>query len=360
MDFSDPRTLLLLGAVGIGLVFGFTARVSGFCLRSALIEIVDRRAGRQAVTWLVTLAVAVVVTQALAFAGIIDLSDSIYLSTDLTWLALVVGGLVFGFGMVLTRGCGGRHLVLAAGGNLRSWIVLAVLGLTAYMTLRGILALPRTWLEDLAFIGNDTIEISLGGIIAGAESDVAPLAIAGTLGLACLVAAWRASRSGVPSSAWVAGIVIGLMIPAGWYVTGVLGFDEFEPVRTESVTFTAPVGNAIQYLLTYTGSQADFGITVVGLTIVGAFIGAAVTGDLKLEGFDTPGHLLRYAGGAAMMGFGGVLALGCTVGAGLSGVSTLSVASMLAMASIIAGGTIGHKIKTGIVGGRAPEVVPAE
>lgn len=360
MDLTEPRTLLLLGAVGIGLVFGFAARVSGFCLRSALIEIVDRRAGRQTVTWLVTFAVALVVTQFLSFTGVIDLTESIYLTTDLTWLALVVGGLVFGFGMVLTRGCGGRHLVLAAGGNLRSWVVLAVLGLTAYMTLRGILALPRTWLEDIAMVGGETVELSLGAMVGGAQSLTASLGIAGAIGAACLFAAWRVGRSGVPSSAWIAGAVIGLMIPVGWYVTGVLGFDEFEPVRTESVTFTAPVGNAIQYLLTYTGSQADFGITVVGLTVVGAFFGAVLTGGLKLEGFDTPGHLLRYAGGAVLMGFGGVLALGCTVGAGLSGVSTLSFASILALASIVAGGTIGHKIKIGVVGGRAPEVVPAE
>lgn len=363
MDLTEPRTLLLLGAAVIGLVYGGVARLSGFCLRSAIIEVSDRRAGRQTVTWLVTFAVAIFITQALSFAGVIDLSEAIYLTTDVFWLSLIVGGLLFGFGMVLTRGCGGRHLVLAAGGNLRSWMVLLVFALTAYMTLRGILALPRTALEGVAAVSNESGNVSVAALAANAGA-FDPLStsifVAGLAALACLVAAIRIKGTDTGLKAWAPGIIIGLLVPAGWYVTGVLGFDEFEPIRTESITFTAPIGNAVQYLMTFTGSQADFGITVIGTTILGAFLAAAATGKLELQGFDTPGHLLRYAGGAAMMGFGGILALGCTVGAGLTGVSTLSVASIIALASIITGGAVGHKIKTGVVGGREPEVVPAE
>ena len=363
MDFSEPRTLLLLGAVAIGLIYGFTARLSGFCLRSAIIEAAERRAGLQTVTWLVAFALALLGTQAAAASGLIDLTGNLYVVTNLTWLSLVIGGLAFGFGMVLTRGCGGRHLVLAAGGNLRSWIVLLVLGLTAYMTLRGLLALPRTAIEEFAVIANEGGDISLGALAAAAgygDAGTVSLLVAVAVAAVCLITALRLRGPYSMLRAWVPGIVIGLLIPAGWYVTGVLGFDDFEPTSPVSISFTSPVANSIQYLMTFTGDEADFGIAVVGLTIVGAFIAALFSGSFKLEGFDTPGHMLRYIGGAALMGFGGILALGCTVGAGLTGVSTLSLASIIALVSIVAGGTIGHRIKTFLVGGRAPEVVPAE
>lgn len=332
-------------------------------MRSAIIETVDRRAGKQASSWLAALATAILATQALSFAEVVDVSESIYLTSSITWLAVIVGGLTFGLGMVLTRGCGGRHLVLAAGGNLRSWIVLSALGLTAYMTLRGILALPRTWIEGLASVPADPGAASLGSIAAaqiGVGVPTASLAIALLAALVCLICIARIKSDRGRALPVISGIIIGLLIAGGWYVTNVLGFDDFEPVRTESVTFTAPVGNAIQYLLTYTGSQADFGITVVAGTLAGAFLAALARGGFNLEGFDTPHHLLRYAAGGAMMGFGGILALGCTIGAGLSGVSTLSIISVIALISIVVGGTVGHSIKTNVFGGRAPETQPAE
>ena len=363
MDLSEPRTLMLIGALSIGGVFGVTARLSGFCLRSAIIEVIERRSGNQFVAWLTALAVAVVTTQALVFSGVVDLGESIYLTSDITWLATIPGGLLFGLGMVLTRGCGGRHLVLAAGGNLRSWIVLTFLGLTAYMTLRGILSLPRTWLESVASVPADVATTSLGTAAASAfNTPAAPasFAVALVIGASCLVAVIRARPENGHGTPIIAGAIIGLTIAAGWYVTNVVGLDEFEPIRTESISFTSPLGNAIQYLLTYTGNQANFGIAVIGGTLVSAFLTAAATRGLNLQGFDTPRHLLLYIGGAAMMGFGGVLALGCTVGAGLTGVSTLSVVSVIALISIVAGATIGHCVKVGSFGARATEVVPAE
>lgn len=363
MDFSEPRNLLLIGALGLGIAFGITARLSGFCLRSAIIEVANRAPGKQAATWLIALAAAVLATQAMSVGGIVDLSESIYVSADLTWLAVIVGGVAFGFGMVLTRGCGGRHLVLAAGGNLRSWVVLVVLGLSAYMTSRGVFAFLRVFLEDAGTAEIGSGNASLGSLLlanASIPADTANLAIAVILALVCLIAAARIRTGTRANRSIVPGIIIGGLIASGWYVTGVLGFDDFEPIRTESVSFTMPLGNAILYLLTYTGSQADFGMTVVMGVLIGAFIAATGTRTLGLEGFDTPGHLLRYIGGAALMGFGGVLALGCTIGAGLSGVSTLSVVSLLALAAIVVSGIVGHRIKTGVVGGRAPEIVPAE
>ena len=145
--------------------------------------------------------------------------------------------------------------------------------------------------------------------------------------------AWRAAAWGHLA----AGVGIGLLIPLAWVVTGLLGADDFDPVPLEAMTFTAPVGDALQYLMTYTGASLDFGILVVGGTLLGAATLAVLRRDVRLEAFATPGQLLRYLSGAALMGFGGVLALGCTIGAGLSGVSTLSLGSMIALGAMVTG-----------------------
>ncbi|MEQ8806795.1 MAG: YeeE/YedE family protein [Rhodospirillales bacterium] len=361
MDSLEPRFLLLAGALAVGFIYGTVARASGFCLRSAVIEVIDHGPARQAAAWALALPLAILGTQVLSYLGVIDLKDSIYLGSSVMWLALIVGGLLFGFGMVITRGCGGRHLVLAAGGNLRAWLVIVVMALSAYATNRGILALPRIWIEAAGTVSLGDTPQALPLLIAGpAGAGTAALAIAGILMAAGLLAAFRLrNRPGV-AGGLAAGLVVGLLIPVGWYVSGVLGFDDFNPSRPVSLTFTTPMGNALQFLMTYTGTAADFGVTTIGGTLAGAFAWAAATRTLKAEGFDSPGHMARYALGAVMMGFGGVLALGCTIGAGLSGMSTLSLGSLIALASIVTGGAVGHHIKTRIVGGRAPKIVPAE
>lgn len=360
MSELDPRTALLIGALVVGVGFGAIARLSAFCFRSAVLELLARRIGFQVRAWAVAMATAVAATQLMVWFGVVDISGSIYLSSSLMWLTLIVGGVLFGIGMILARGCGARHMVLLAGGNLRSAVVLSVLGIVAYMTLRGILAIPRTSLEavgtlDLSTMGYDSQ--SLAALSGGAE--IVPLALAGVF---VAIAALVVLRDGIESRTWPAltGLGIGALIAAGWYVTGVIGFDEFEPVRTESLTFTAPVGNAIQYLMTYTGSTADFGIVAVGGVIIGAFVIALGRGELALQGFETPHQLLRYSLGGALMGFGGVMALGCTVGQGLSGLSTLSIGSILAVVSITVGAGIGDMLVRRDFSPRAAKVQPAE
>ncbi len=360
MSDIEPRVALLIGALVVGVGFGVIARLSAFCFRSAMLEMLARRIGFQVRAWAVAIATAVAATQAMVWFEIVDVSESIYLSTSLMWLTLIVGGVLFGIGMILARGCGARHMVLLASGNLRSAVVLSVLGIVAYMTLRGILAIPRTTLEgigtlDLEALGYDSQ--SLAALSGGSE--IMPLAVAAVF---IAVAVAVAFRGGFQNRVWpvLTGLGVGALIAAGWYVTGVLGFDEFEPVRTESLTFTAPVGNAIQYLMTYTGATADFGIVAVGGVIIGAFVIAVTRGEWVLQGFETPHQLLRYTLGGALMGFGGVMALGCTVGQGLSGLSTLSVGSILAVVSIGVGAVIGDVLVRRDFSPRQAKVQPAE
>lgn len=351
---------MLLGALAIGVAFGAVSRLTAFCFRSAVLEITAGKTGFQVRAWAVALATAVAATQALSMLGIVDLSSSIYLTTRITWLALAVGGLAFGIGMILARGCGARHMVLIAGGNLRSAIVLSVLGIVAYMTLRGILALPRTALESLGTADLAAYDMASQGLadVTGL-GNTAPWIAVSVLALVALVLLLRTDAL-VRWKALATGAAVGLLIAAGWYVTGVIGFDEFAPVRTESLTFTAPVGNAIQFLMTYTGATADFGIVAVAGTVIGAMAVALVRGQWHLEAFETPKQLLRYVAGGALMGFGGVLALGCTVGAGLSGVSTLSLGSILAVVSIFIGAVIGDILVRREFSARHTQIQPAE
>ncbi|MEX0693451.1 MAG: YeeE/YedE family protein [Rhodospirillales bacterium] len=360
MSELDPRTALLIGALVIGVGFGVIARISAFCFRSAVLELLSRRIGFQARAWAVAIATAVGLTQLMVVLGIIDVSGSVYLSSSLMWLTLIIGGVLFGIGMILARGCGARHIVLLSTGNLRSAVVISVLGIVAYMTLRGILAVPRTALEG---IGTYNLE-ALGytsqslGVLSG-HPETVPLLM--TV-LFILLALAVALRSGIQRriTPVLTGLGVGALITAGWYVTGVLGYDEFEPVRTESLTFTVPVGNAIQYLMTYTGASANFGILAVAGVMIGAFVVTMIKGEWTLQGFETPHQLLRYALGAALMGFGGVLALGCTVGEGLSGLSTLSFGSILAVGSIFIGAMIGDFLVRRELSPRVTEVQPAE
>jgi uncharacterized membrane protein YedE/YeeE len=303
-------------AVGVG--FGALARWSGFCLRGAVEDVLTRSDAPRARGFLLAMAVALVAVQALVLAGVLDLSKAVVLPTQLFWGGALLGGLLFGVGMVLTGGCGTRMLVLAAGGNLRSVVVFIVFGFVAYATIRGILAPARasmmaTMSVDLA---SQTLPLLAGGIVV-----VAAIAFV----------AWRR----VPARHLVGGALIGALVAAGYLVTGVQGRDEFEPVTVESLNVTRGGGDSLIYLLTWTGSKINFGIAFVGGTLVGAALVAALRREFRLEGFERPADMLRYALGGALMGAGGVLALGCTVGNGLTGVASLAPTSFIALPAMV-------------------------
>ncbi len=344
MEEFEPRVILLVGALIIGMAYGVLARLSGFCLRSALIELFQHNAGNQVIAWGMAVLLAIAGTQVLAALGYIDLSQSIYLGGTLMWGGAALGGLMFGFGMMLTRGCAARHIVLAMSGNLRSWVVLIVMGLVSYMTLRGILGVARMQLEAVSTTNLGDLE--LAGL--NAVQMVAPDSSAWVTWLALVILfalfvhfAIRRIRADGGAVYLIVGAVVGLLIPAGWYLTGVLAFDEFEPTPLVSLTFVAPVGNSIQYLMTYTGASSDFGIASVGGVLLGALTVTLARGQWSLSGFDAPMLMVRYCAGASLMGVGGVLGLGCSIGQGLTGLSTLSLGSLIAVSGIVVGARLG-------------------
>ena len=329
--------IVLIAAFAIGVVFGAVDLVSGFCLTNGLRQWWTKGDGRLARSFALALAVAIAGTQALAWAGLVDLTQSIYLQPSFSAPLMLGGGMMFGYGMVAANACASRTLVLLARGNLRSLVVVVTVAVTAEMTLKGLIAPPR--LAVLHFTQTTVASISVPAFLAsfGLGDGAARAASAGAASLALLAFAFSSAAFRRDRLLVAAGIVIGLLVPAGWFVTGTLGADPFNPAPVASLTFVAPLSDTLQYVMLSTGSTLSFGIAVVAGVLLGSFVTALATRRFALEGFSSPRHMLRSLGGATLMGVGGALDYGCSIGQGLTGVSTLSVSSILAASGILLG-----------------------
>jgi uncharacterized membrane protein YedE/YeeE len=330
----SPLTLSLWAGFLIGGAFGITVQRTGFCLNSAFRGLLVTGDRRKLSGFLLAMAVAVLATQTFEALGLIDLRRTIYLSAASSWLTIPVGGAIFGYGMIMSNGCGARSIVLLGQGNLRSFVVLLCLGIAAYATLSGVIAPLRIALVGATTMTFDRppsipryLEPSLGVYAARA---LAALLLAALLSaIAFGNAAFRNSPRDIAG-----GAIVGMLIAAGWLATGYLGADDFEPAPIASLTFIAPVA------MLATGTRLSFGVAVVCGVFLGALVSAFMTGTVELQGFSRPTQMLRYMAGGTMMGIGGALALGCSIGQGLTGFSTLSFASFLAVAGIAAGSTL--------------------
>jgi uncharacterized membrane protein YedE/YeeE len=338
----EVRTLHLLTGLALGLLFGAAAQISRFCLRRAVAGPQEERASAGAV-WLTALATAIIAFAVATSFGLIDISEHRFASSELPIAALVIGGLSFGIGMVLTRGCVSRLTVLSATGNLRAVVVLLAFAVTAHAALKGVLAPVRTSL------GSATIDAPIGSL---AEHPLLLALFAFGVVAAALVLVLR-SR---PSAAHIVlGAVIGLVAVTGWAATSVLLFDEFDPMPVQTIAFTLPWSDTLFWTIASSAIPAGFGVGFIAGVLVGAFISAASRRELQLHSFETPAQTLTYVAGGVLMGLGGVLAGGCTVGAGLSGVASGSVAAIIALSAIAFGGWV--------AGGAARQVIgrnPAE
>jgi hypothetical protein len=331
-----------------GAIFGAVAQLTHFCTMGALSDVVYMGDWRRMRSWLLAIAVAIIGTQVLASAGMVDLSQSVYLTPNLGWPGAIIGGLLFGFGMTLAGGCGNKTLVRIGGGNLKSIVVFLIIGVFAYMTMRGIIGLARLQVEmaninlaqaGLPGQGLPEMLAALTGMAPAVLRWVMAGLLAGGLAVFCFANADFLRAPGLV----MAGVVIGLLITAGWWITGVLGADDFTPAPLASFTFIAPIADSMQYLMTYTGATINFGIAAVGGVIAGAFLAAILTGNFRIEAFTSASDMKRHMFGAAIMGIGGVMALGCSIGQGLTGMSTLAAGSLIALVSIWAGGFAGLK-----------------
>lgn len=338
---ESPAQLVILAGLAIGLIYGAVGLLSGFCLMSSMRGWLAAGDGRLVRAYALAIAVAIAASQFMAGSGMVDLGKSIYLQPTFSAPVLFLGGLLFGYGMVLSNGCGSRALVLLGRGNLRSFVVVIVLGIAAQMTLKGLMAPARIALVQAsqATVNANSLPsllamLGLGGTVSRALA-AAVLVVTLTL-FAFAHPAFRRSPGQI-----LAGVVVGLLVAGGWFVTGHLGADDFNPVPVTSLTFIAPIADSLQYAMLSTGLTLNFGIATVAGVFAGSLVTALATGRFHLEGYSSPRHMLRSAGGAALMGIGGVMAFGCSVGQGLTGVSTLALGSFVAFAGILLGTTAG-------------------
>jgi hypothetical protein len=352
MDSLPTSTLLALCGLGIGMVVGAVARSARFCTFGAIEDWILMDDTRRMRAWGLAIAVAMTMVQALNIFGIVPIGESFYLSASFGWAGAIVGGLLFGFGMAMVGTCGYGSLVRLGGGDLRAVVVALVIGLSAYMAARGITGVFREVVIealnlDLSALGGQGL-FHLAAWAFDVSSATASLWCS-TLVVGGLLF-WCFSDDGFRRSSTdiIAGLLIGLAVAGGFAATGILGQDHFDPQQIESLTYALPPGEFIVYLATFSGATASFGIGVVPGTILGAFLVAARKRQLRLEAFDDAREMRRHLLGAFLMGTGGVAAMGCTVGQGISGMSTLALSAPIALASIFAGASFGlHYLITG-------------
>ena len=316
--------------------------LSGFCMLSSLRGWWAEGDGRLVRTYALAMGVAIAASQVLAAAGLVDLGKSIYLQPTFSAPVLFLGGLLFGYGMVMSNGCGSRALVLLGRGNLRSLVVVIVLGDFCADDLEG----PDRTRRALPWLARHKLRTSANSLPAllaslGLSATAARMIAASVLAAVLIIFAFADAPFRRSPGQVAAGIIVGLLVAAGWYGTGYLGADDFNPVPVTSLTFIAPIADALQYVMLSTGSTLNFGIVTVFAVFAGSLVTALATGRFHLEGYQSPRHMLRSAGGAALMGAGGVMAFGCSVGQGLTGLSTLSLASFIAVAGILIGTAAG-------------------
>jgi uncharacterized membrane protein YedE/YeeE len=337
----DSASVVILSGLVIGLVYGSVGLLSGFCLMSGMRGWLAEGDGRLIRTYALAIGVAVAATQLLAAAGLVDIGKSIYLQPSFSVPVMFFGGLLFGYGMVLSNGCGSRALVLLGRGNLRSFVVVVVLAIFAQMTLKGLIAPPR--IAMVAASQTTTTANSVPALFAGAglSATAARMLAASIIAAALIIFALAHPAFRRSPGQLAAGLAIGLLVAAGWFATGYLGADDFNPTPVTSLTFIAPIADALQYVMLSTGSTLNFGIVTVFGVLAGSLVTALATGRFHLEGYQSPRHMLRSGSGAALMGAGGVMAFGCSIGQGLTGFSTLALASLIAFSGILLGTAAG-------------------
>ncbi|MFY9210484.1 MAG: YeeE/YedE family protein [Aestuariivita sp.] len=336
-QFGDDAVLMMSGAV-VGVIFGMAAQHSRFCLRAATIEVSDGLLGPRLSIWLIAFCSAVLGVQGAIWVGLLDVSQARQLATAGSISGAVIGGLMFGAGMILARGCASRLLVLSATGNLRAILTGLVLTLVAQASLRGVLAPMREQLAALWLIdGGDARNLlSLLGLSSGAATLAAALALG-----AALVFAIR-SQTGL--TRMLGAVVVGAAVALGWVLTYAIAQTSFEVVAISSVTFTGPSTDTLMGLVNTTALPLGFGVGLVPGVFAGAALMALASNEARIERFGPDTPMERYLIGAVLMGFGSMLAGGCAVGAGMSGGSVFALTAWLAVFSMWIGAMATHRL----------------
>ena len=339
LETYGDHWVLAMGGALIGLLFGFSAQRSKFCARAAVIECCEGEWRQRFAGWMLAFACAVLVVQMAISVDFLKPDTSRHLGSQGSISGSVLGGLMFGVGMIMTRGCASRLIILSANGNLRAWISGLVFAVTVQATISGTLAPVRQtianwWLIDggperniLNFLGlSSWFGVLIGFCFLG-------------------IAVWRFRATAGEFQPFVFGnVFVGVAIASGWLFTQWVASASFEPISVQGLSFSGPSAEWLTRVL-YTDTAPKFGFDagLLPSVFIGSLIAAVLFGEFKFEGFQTENKLGHYLSGAILMGFGAVLAGGCTVGAGMSGGVVFSNTAWLTLVSIIAGAAMTYK-----------------
>jgi len=362
MNEANPAQLATYvtgGAFLLAFLFGAVGNKTNFCTMGAVSDWVNMGDTNRMRMWLLAIAVALLGSSALQLAGVVDLSKSIYPGPSFTWLSYIVGGFLFGVGMTLGSGCGSKTLIRIGGGNLKSLIVFVFLGIAAYMTLRGLFGAYRVGVLERA-----SVTLSSGQdlpALLGLHRGVLAALIGG--GLVAFCYAKKEFRANFDYT--LGGVVTGLVVIGGWYVSGVVGYVAEHPEtlqeafvatntgRMESFSFVSPMAFTLEYLMLWTDKSkiVTYGIASGVGVIAGSAAYALATRQFRWEGFRDAEDTANHVVGGILMGFGGITALGCTVGQGITGISTLALGSFVTFGAILAGAALTMKYQYWRMGG---------
>ncbi len=334
IDWLGEGGVLALGSLIIGVLFGALAQRSRFCMRAAVLELSSGSIGSSVSIWMLAFFAAIAATQGLIAADLLDVTQARQLAARGSLSGAIIGGLLFGVGMVLARGCASRLLVLSATGNLRSLVAGLVLTVTAQASLRGALSPMRAYMSNLWTLeGGEARDLIA---ILGLNGDSA--LVIGLIGLAAAV--FYSIRNKI--SPWrVAGALgVGLMIACAWLFTYSLSYQSFEPVPVMSISLIGPSADTLMTLINTPTIPFNFDMGLVPGIFLGSLIAALLSRTMKMECFDDQRRMPRYISGAVLMGFGGMLAGGCAVGAGVSGNSIFSLTALAALSAMWIGAAL--------------------
>lgn len=333
-EILGEKTALALGGLFVGLLFGALAQRSRFCLRAATIEFSRGKMGSKVAIWVLAFSAAVAATQGLISFGLLDVSEARQVSTMGSLSGAVIGGALFGVGMILARGCASRLLVLSATGNLRALVAGLILTIVAQASLRGALSPSREYLSSLWVVeGGDSRDVLA---LIGLNIPTATLIAAIWL----LIGIWFARRNNISITVTVSAIGVGLTVMLGWLITYSLSQASFDPIAVKSISFTGPSADTLMGLINEPSIPIGFDVGLVPGVFLGSFFASVIAREFKVQSFDATTGMLRYIIGAGLMGFGGMLAGGCAVGAGVTGSAVFSLTAWVALAAMWAGAMI--------------------
>lgn len=355
-------TTIVLWGLGLGIIFGYIGNKTNFCTMGAVSDVVNMGSWGRMRAWILAIAVAIIGTNLLSYYGYLDLSKTIYTGASFPILTFIIGGLTFGIGMTLASGCGNKTLLRIGGGNLKSLVVFVFMGFAAIATLKGIFGAFRVAVlsgpDVTTQLDHSQILPAFLSGMGGMDAKGVQILVASVIALAMLIFVFKSKEYRKETDNILSGLVIGAVVVAGWYITGHIGYAENPDTMemtfmgtashlAESMSFVAPSAYTLEYFgyWTDTSNVLTFSVASAFGVVTGSFLYAMISKSFRWEYFTSAKDMASHMIGAILMGFGGITAMGCTIGQGVTGVSTLSLGSFVALASIIAGSALTMKVQ---------------